>query len=135
MEAFLGKWKADTSRDVGVKEYMSAGLMPPEVVEKILTNGYTLEIVKSGSGYRAEMTSPGSPTISNEFQLGKDITLDGPGGLKLKSISKLDGNKIVEDATAENGLKLNIVKEIINGELKMVTTSQAGEMTQYFKRC
>uniref|UniRef100_A0A2C9KZA2 Lipocalin/cytosolic fatty-acid binding domain-containing protein n=1 Tax=Biomphalaria glabrata TaxID=6526 RepID=A0A2C9KZA2_BIOGL len=114
---------------------MSAGLMPPEVVEKILTNGYTLEIVKSGNGYRAEMTSPGSPTISNEFQLGKEITLDGPGGLKLKSISKLDGNKIVEDATAENGLKLNIVREIINGELKMVTTSQAGEMTQYFKRC
>ncbi|XP_059141907.1 gastrotropin-like [Physella acuta] len=135
MDAFLGKWQLDRSRDQGVETYLQMGAYPADMVEKYKSHGVTLEISRQGNKYCYTHTCEGLPDTANVFELGKETFFEVPGGEKFKGTITIDGNKIRENATYTQGLVMEGVKEIVNNELKSVTTSSAGVMTQFFKRC
>ncbi|XP_059141892.1 fatty acid binding protein 1-B.1-like [Physella acuta] len=134
MDAFLGKWLLDRSRDKGEEAYLNMEGIPADMAEKYKAGGVSLEISKQANNkYRYVHVCPGMPDTTNDFELGQETLFEMATGEKVKAKVSVDGDKIKESVCL-HGVQMDSVKEIINGEMKSVTNSSNGELVQYFKR-
>ncbi|XP_005109729.1 uncharacterized protein LOC101847069 [Aplysia californica] len=139
MEAFIGTWRHDVSKNENLDAFLKVLEVPDALLPALKKRQYTYKISKSGDNWTFEMSDENDPSLSPKTYTVKEnqdyevVDLDG---VKYKVTMNMDGNKSTEKMTMhETGLVVNVSRVVEGNTMKAVHSCKGASMTAYFVRC
>ncbi|CAG2165975.1 unnamed protein product [Oppiella nova] len=116
MDQFIGKFVFTSSDNLNayIKE---CGL--EDKIKSCNLRPRALEVSKVGAVYRNTMFTHDMPVV-NEFELDKEFDATLPDGTPCRAVVTLDGNRLVETRSRRGVKEIEIYREFVGNELRMV---------------
>ncbi|XP_046370304.2 fatty acid-binding protein, liver-like [Haliotis rufescens] len=136
MDALLGKWQVIKEETVGMEEFLKAAGMPQEVIDIYTKLDYTVATSKEGDGYKTHIVMEGVGEQEYTWKFGEEFEYTAIDSTKPKlTITKGENDTIVESYNLADANRQWTVTRSLEGEnMKAVTASKNGQMTQKLKR-
>ncbi|KAF2899143.1 hypothetical protein ILUMI_07031 [Ignelater luminosus] len=129
MVQIAGNYKLDKNENLSV--YLKSLGVPEELAQKAETPGLTLEVVVEGNKYSFKSSSK----INLEFTLDEEFEEPfAVAGIVLKSIAKLNGNKITVTSKTDDGRTGTRTYEFTDSGLTLTLTSKDITAKRYYSR-
>ncbi|GFR78573.1 fatty acid-binding protein [Elysia marginata] len=132
MDSFLGSWKLDPSKNVGMEVFGKAMGLSQEQIDNYNKLSYVVNMTKDGDSYTVAVDFGGAlPNRSYTIKLGETVDYSSPAGVNAKLTVVVDGDKLVETYINEEKNTKWIVQRTVSGsEMTAITTLGDAKLTQ-----
>ncbi|GFO49552.1 fatty acid-binding protein [Plakobranchus ocellatus] len=130
--SFIGSWKLDPSKNVGMEAFGKAMGLPPDQVENYNKLSYVVTMTQDGEKFTVSVDFAGAmPNRSYTMKLGETIDYNSAAGVTAKLTVTMDNGKVLETyENEEKKTKWTVQRSVAGNEMTAVTKLGDATLTQ-----
>lgn len=124
MEAYNGSWQIDHSKTKNMEAFLKAAKFPEEFAKEMMARDYICTYGLKGDKVLCQVkvgNRPELPVKDYEFEMGKEIEIEGVDKDKTLATVNWDGTKFCERHRSLPGaameFEFNLTRELIDGQI------------------